>query len=188
MAPFGPAGTITVSIGGTSTTITQGTLYAGGPVAHEGTRYNVSSVSKLLTAARVVSLAHEGKLGLQDTVSQLLPGGSLIDAARQDVADAVTLADLLQHHSGLPHVPPDLDAQVAGRWTSASLLGEITQSWRVELAGARGTYRYSNFGYALLAGRHRGAGLRPLLRRRPGRVSPPARNDRVYLLGGEARR
>jgi len=58
------------------------------------TNYRLASVSKQFTAASVLLLAQDGKLGLDDPVRKWLPSlpGS---------ADAITLKHLLTHTSGL---------------------------------------------------------------------------------------
>ena len=42
-------------------------------------KFNVASVSKVLTAARIVSLAHAKVIKLDDPVSKYLPGVKLLD-------------------------------------------------------------------------------------------------------------
>jgi D-alanyl-D-alanine carboxypeptidase len=148
--PFGTAASATAVRGNLNVSVALGTLWDGGPAANDDTRFNVASVSKLLTAARVVSLAHEGALGLEDPLSQHLPGVTLIGVQGDELQDVVTIRQVLMHRSGLPHVPPDLVDQVAGGWSSPNLLQEITASWEIQLVGNPGDYQYSNLGYALI--------------------------------------
>lgn len=148
--PFGTAVAATAVRGSLKVSVALGTLWDGGPAADDDTRFNVASVSKLLTAARVVSLAHEQTLGLDDPLSDHLPGVILIGVQGDELQDVVTIRQLLMHRSGLPHVPPDLADQVAGGWSSPSLLQEITASWEIQLVTNPGDYQYSNLGYALL--------------------------------------
>ncbi len=61
---FGSCAAITVAHGSSTVTVVEGTLWEGGPDAQASTPFNVASVSKLLTAAQIVSQAHEGALGL----------------------------------------------------------------------------------------------------------------------------
>jgi D-alanyl-D-alanine carboxypeptidase len=60
-------------------------------------RFRIASITKSMTAAVVLQLVQEGRLGLDDTVETWLPG--VLDAG-----DAITLRDLLGHVSGLPEV------------------------------------------------------------------------------------
>lgn len=59
------------------------------------TTFHVASFTKVLTAAAVLRLADEGKLGLDDPVVRWLPGLGPVYAA-------VTLRQMLDHTSGLP--------------------------------------------------------------------------------------
>jgi CubicO group peptidase (beta-lactamase class C family) len=149
-APFGTAASITAIRGPLRVTVTSGTLWDGGPQADEQTSFNVASVSKLLTAARIVSLASASSLGLEDPLSQHLPGVRLLDGAGLDQSGTVKLQDLLQHRSGLPHQPADLVEQAGNDFSNPALLSSMTEAWDLQLAGPPGQYRYSNLGYALL--------------------------------------
>lgn len=149
--PFGTATAVTALVGTVESTTALGTLWDGGPAAANGTRFNVASVSKVLTAARIVSLAHTKAIGLDDPVSTHLPGVKLIDKGGVDRAGTITVRQLVQHRSGLPQVPKDLEQKVANRWSSPDLLRVLTDSWELTLEGPSGQYTYSNTGYALLA-------------------------------------
>ncbi len=121
----------------------------GGPPITAATRFDVASVSKLLTAAEVVRLANQGRLGLDDPLSTHLPGVVLLVG---DAPAPVTLRQLLVHRAGLPHQPVSLDPIALGsRWDAPDLLGVLTARWSIPLARAPGTYGYSNLGYVLLA-------------------------------------
>lgn len=149
-APFGTAAAVSGAVGSVQTTAALGTLWDGGPVAGNDTRFNVASVSKVLTASRIVSLAHAKVIGLDDPVSKYLPGVKLLDTGGVDQAGTITVRQLVQHRSGLPQVPKDLDQKVANRWPSPDLLRVLTDSWELTLEGTPGQYKYSNTGYALL--------------------------------------
>jgi CubicO group peptidase (beta-lactamase class C family) len=148
--PFGTAASITVVSGDVTVTVTTGTIYDRGPAADDETCFNVASVSKLLTAARIVSLADAGSLGLDDALVQHLPGVRLLDSLGVDQSGVVTIRDLLRHRGGLPHQPDDLVEQAGGDFSDPYLLGAMTESWDIELIGNPGQYSYSNLGYALL--------------------------------------
>lgn len=148
--PFGTAASITAIRGDLTVTLTTGELWDGGPAADDETCFNVASVSKLLTAARIVSLADAGELGLEDALVDRLPGVTLIDPVGVDQSGVVTLRDLLRHRSGLPHQPSDLEEHAGGNFSDPYFLTMITDSWEIELLGLPGAYSYSNLGYALL--------------------------------------
>lgn len=149
--PFGTGTAVTAVVGSLQSTAARGTLWDGGCAVGNGTRFNVASVSKVLTAARVVSLAHANAIGLDDPVSKHLPGVKLVDKGGVDRAGTITVRQLVQHRSGLPQVPRDLEQKVANRWSSPDLLRLLTDSWTLTLEGTPGQYKYSNTGYALLA-------------------------------------
>ena len=150
-APFGTAAAVSGAVGSTRTTAALGTLWEGGPVAGSDTRFNVASVSKVLTASRIVSLAHAKAISLDEPVSRYLPGVKLLDGSGANQAGTITVRQLVQHRGGLPKVPKDLDQKVANRWSSRDLLRVLTDSWELTLEGTPGQYKYSNTGYALLA-------------------------------------
>ncbi|GEM_PF-120954 len=60
------------------------------------TKFNLSSMNKMFTAVAVAQLAQQGKLKFNDTVSNYLP-----DYPNKQVAEKVTLHQLLTHTSGL---------------------------------------------------------------------------------------
>lgn len=149
-APFGTCAAISAVAGSVAVTVAEGTLWDGGPAAHDDTPFNVASVSKLLTAARIVSSSHGGALGLDDALAAHLPGVELLAPGGVSPQEGVLLRHLLQHRSGVPHVPPDLEQQFGGDWTAPDLLRQLTEDWQVTLTSPLGQYQYSNLGYALL--------------------------------------
>ncbi|WP_223620720.1 serine hydrolase domain-containing protein [Lysobacter sp. ESA13C] len=117
-----------------------------GAAATPQTNYRLASISKQFTAAAVLLLAQDGKLGLDDPIKRWLP--SLPKAA-----DAITLRQILSHTSGLIDyedvMPPefdDRDRQMHDRDVLRVLEG---QNRTYFIPGQE--YRYSNSGYALLA-------------------------------------
>jgi D-alanyl-D-alanine carboxypeptidase len=60
------------------------------------TKFNMASMAKLFTATSILQLAGQGKLSLDDTLSQVLP-----DYPNEEVASKVTIRHLLMHRSGL---------------------------------------------------------------------------------------
>ncbi|MFG3532073.1 serine hydrolase domain-containing protein [Streptomyces sp. NPDC047917] len=71
---------------------------ASGRPADPGGRFRAGSVTKVFTAAVVLQLAGEGRLGLDRPVRHYLP--DLVPAAYEDV----TVRQLLNHTSGIPSV------------------------------------------------------------------------------------
>ncbi|MGA9751413.1 MAG: serine hydrolase [Acidobacteriota bacterium] len=115
------------------------------------TKHWIGSVTKIFTATAVLRLADEGKLSLDDRLSDLLPW------YRKDTGARVSVRQLLNHTSGIPdymHLPgigregfrravgDDLvDVKdFALKWCSADLAWEPGTKWG-----------YSNSGYFLLA-------------------------------------
>lgn len=58
-------------------------------------RFRIASITKLFTAVMVMQLVDEGKVTLDSTIEELLPGASITNAGK------VTIQNLLQHTSGL---------------------------------------------------------------------------------------
>ena len=120
----------------------QADLEARAPVT-PATNFRLASVTKQFTAAAVLLLVEDGRLGLDDPVRRWLP-------SLPPEADAITIRHLLTHTSGLIDyedlMTPDATAQVHDADVLALLEGEP----RGYFPAGTG-YRYSNSGYALLA-------------------------------------
>lgn len=107
------------------------------------TRFRIGSISKEFTAAAILKLQEEGKLGLHDPLAKYLP-----DWPR---GDRITIYHLLSHSSGIPNYTarPGFAQTV----TTPIALEALLQSFENDPAdfppGAK--YRYNNSGYALLA-------------------------------------
>ena len=92
--------------------------------------FHIGSISKSFTAVMIHQLAAEGKLGLDDPITQHLQGLPLPDGP------AITLNHLLSHSSGLPEDPP---------------IFPETPDGKLWLGFTPGTaWSYSNLGFALL--------------------------------------
>jgi D-alanyl-D-alanine carboxypeptidase len=103
-----------------------------GVQATASTSYPIASVSKPFTAAAILRLADQGKLGLDDPLSRFFP------AARPQIG-ALTLRHLLQHTSGLTRGGPAPRAaalSVIARGGTARTQGEV--------------WDYSNYNFSLL--------------------------------------
>lgn len=152
LAELGTGASLAIAVDGEIVPLVTGTQRAEGPPVAPTTRFNVASVSKLVTAAKAIHLAHEGKLSLSDPVSTHLEGVQLVDSGGADRAGEITLEQLLTHRSGLPHWDADFDPKrFDSSWTDPELLTKMGRGWTVTLKEEPATYRYSNLGYATLA-------------------------------------
>lgn len=110
------------------------------------TRFPIASMTKSFTAALVLKLVDDGKLGLDQTLEDLLPDFDV------PYAGEVTLRHLLQNRSGIPHyvdIPGWFDNDVKRAFTDESFIDTLEQ---LELKFTPGSdYLYSNVNYYLLA-------------------------------------
>ncbi len=115
---------------------------AGTPVTLD-TKFRLGSMNKMFTAVATLQLVQAGKLSLDGTVGQYLPGYPNADVAK------VTIRQLLTHSGGTGDIfGPEFDRQRPSLRTHDDY---------VRLYGARGPdhppgkeYRYSNYGFVLL--------------------------------------
>lgn len=115
------------------------TQTAAGPA----TNYRLASVSKQFTAAAILLLAQDGKLGIDDPARKWLP-------SLPAVAKPITLRHLLTHTSGVLDYEDLMADPYDGQIHDAGVLDLLAKEHRLYFApGSR--YRYSNSGYALLA-------------------------------------
>ena len=98
-------------------------------------RFPAYSVTKLITATVVLRLAADGRIGLDDPARAHLHTVRLAD-------ETVTVRDLLTHTAGVEN-PGEMFAERVP--DLVTLVGPVVAS-----AGPRGTFSYSNGGYALL--------------------------------------
>jgi D-alanyl-D-alanine carboxypeptidase len=124
------------------------------PMPRDG-RFRIGSATKTFTAAVVLQLVGEGRMSLEDTVEQWLPGvvrGNGNDGSR------ITVRQLLQHTSGIPDVGQEMPALKSADGYRAERFRTYTPE---ELAGlamrhpakfSPGTdWSYSNTNYILAA-------------------------------------
>ncbi|MDO5505944.1 MAG: serine hydrolase domain-containing protein [Pseudoxanthomonas suwonensis] len=104
--------------------------------------FRLASIAKQLTAAAIVKLVEEGRLRLDDTLGQVLPGFS------GELA-GITIEQLLQHRSGLPDYEDLMAAGYAGQIREPEILA-LLQSQSATLFPPGSAFRYSNSGYVLL--------------------------------------
>lgn len=76
------------------------------PMPHHG-RFRIGSATKSFTATVVLQLVGEGRMSLEDTVEQWLPG--VVQGADND-GSRITVRQLLQHTSGIRDVLPEIPA------------------------------------------------------------------------------
>jgi D-alanyl-D-alanine carboxypeptidase len=126
--------------------IWSGASGSGGPgrPVGVGTAFELGSVTKTYTAALVLRLVAEGRLGLEDRLSRWHP--DLEDAGR------ITVEQLLNHTHGLhdplqaPDFVPTVLAEPGRHWT----LADVTTRMRAPHFEPGTGWRYSNTGYHLL--------------------------------------
>jgi D-alanyl-D-alanine carboxypeptidase len=110
------------------------------------THFRIASNTKTMTAAVIMQLAQESKLGFNDPVSKYVPG--------VPNSDNITIAQLLEMRSGLynytndPIISATIDTDPAKVWTPAELLAIAFAHPPNFPPGAK--YEYNNTNYALL--------------------------------------
>lgn len=109
------------------------------------TRFNLASITKMFTAVAVARLVEQGKLSFSDKVGDVLP-----DYPNKDVAQKVTLHQLLSHTSGL--IGARAMAEKNPLPQRARTVGEMLKQFVSEpLSFPPGQrFDYSNAGYILL--------------------------------------
>ncbi|MGW2110586.1 serine hydrolase domain-containing protein [Streptomyces sp. NPDC001948] len=120
-------------------------LASGRPADPDG-RFRAGSVTKVFTAAVVLQLAGEGRLGLDHPVRRYLP--DLIPAAYEDV----TVRQLLNHTSGIPSVGSGggLDDAYAHRFDLHDPVRTVREATSREPDFVPGTQQhYANIGYTV---------------------------------------
>ncbi|QDV10022.1 D-alanyl-D-alanine carboxypeptidase precursor [Planctomycetes bacterium Poly30] len=109
-----------------------------GRALEKDTRFEIASLTKPLTATAIMGLVDEGKVDLDASIADYLPGVP-------DHAKAITVSHLLSHESGMP--------RSAGGGRGDDLAIAVADYLREPPVHAPGTREdYWNGGYALLAG------------------------------------
>ncbi|GAA2813664.1 serine hydrolase domain-containing protein [Crossiella cryophila] len=126
----------------------KGDLGTGAPIPRDSTA-RIGSITKTFVATVVLQLAAEGRLTLEDTVGQHLPG--LINRNGND-GNRITVRQLLQHTSGLPEHVGELEGRGYekvryGHFTAQDLL-DIALNHQPDFAPGT-QWRYSNTGYVV---------------------------------------
>ncbi|UCF18888.1 MAG: serine hydrolase [Gemmatimonadota bacterium] len=108
------------------------------------TRFDIASLSKGFTALAIMLLVQEGKIDLEAPISTYLP------EYRRDIAESVTVHQLLDHTSCIPEETAYmLESKTADQVDSERLLRLINAQDPVLEPGTR--FSYNNVGYILLS-------------------------------------
>jgi CubicO group peptidase (beta-lactamase class C family) len=120
-----------------------GLAYRAGNVANSAdTRFNVGSAGKMFTAVAIAQLVEDGRLSFDD------PLGKYVSGFRRDVADRITIGQLLTHTSGLGDVFMRWHPTLNPRLDVSDLMERIVREPLQFEPGSR--FAYSNSGYAVL--------------------------------------
>ncbi|MGH3095178.1 MAG: serine hydrolase domain-containing protein [Streptosporangiales bacterium] len=125
-----------------------------GTTVHPGTRFEIGSVTKTLTASVLADMVHDGIVTPDEKVRDVLPGR---DWQKGGIGDA-TLAQLASQRSGLPRLPLSPRTYVAGVVGNLFGLNPYGSTDAADVVGAaansprptKGDYAYSNLGFAFL--------------------------------------
>ncbi|MEV8349766.1 serine hydrolase domain-containing protein [Streptomyces niveus] len=121
--------------------------------ARPGDKFRIASATKTYVSAVVLQLVGEGRLSLDDTVEDVLPG---VVSGNGNDGSRITVRQLLNHTSGLFNYTADfpalsgIDAYEAGRyttWTDEQLVGIAMRHAPDFEPGAK--WSYSNTNYTL---------------------------------------
>ncbi len=106
--------------------------------------FRLGSITKQFTAAAVMLLVEQGKIGLKDPIDKYLPG-------YPTQGHVITIEHLLTHTSGIQSYT-DIPGWMTGRITSDMSVQDLVDAFKKEpmqfAPGAQ--YRYNNSGYVLL--------------------------------------
>jgi len=108
-------------------------------------KFQIASMTKSFTAALVLKLVEQGKLSLDDTISQHLPKFD------KDKGNKITIAHILGHRSGFPR------AFVIPGWFTGKFRAQLSNKEFADVIGKQdllfepgSAERYTNLGYFLL--------------------------------------
>lgn len=117
----------------------------------ENTLFEIGSISKTFTATLLAYLAQTQQLSIDDPITNYLPDSITANPDLQ----RITLKQLANHTSGLPRMPPNIDATAAPHpldpykdYTQEHLY-DFLESYRATTP-PDSIYLYSNLGYGLL--------------------------------------
>lgn len=108
-------------------------------------KFNIASMTKSITAALILKLVEQGKLSLNDTISQHLPEFD------KNKGNKITIAHILGHRTGFPR------AFAIPGWFTGRFNGKVSNKEFADVIGKQdllfepgSEYRYTNLGYFLL--------------------------------------
>jgi serine-type D-Ala-D-Ala carboxypeptidase/endopeptidase len=131
------------------------------------TRFEWGSITKVLTGLLLADCVVRGECRLDGALEAVLPDGLKL---RDSAGEPIRWLDLATHRSGLPRLPPSLQAQDADPYAafdSAMLWADVRAFKPTRPRGA--VWEYCNFGMGLLGealGRLTGLGYEAALRQR----------------------
>jgi CubicO group peptidase (beta-lactamase class C family) len=139
-----PGAALGVWAGGRESLAAYGVLNAAtGVGTTPGSLFQIGSITKVWTATMIMQLIDEGRLSLDATVEEVLPGLRL---GREDAAAEIRVRHLLTHTSG---IDGDIFTDTGRGADCVELyVGELAQAARVFPPGA--AYSYCNSGFVLL--------------------------------------
>ncbi|MGF6419032.1 CubicO group peptidase (beta-lactamase class C family) [Stenotrophomonas sp. AN71] len=114
-----------------------------GSLVTTASSFRLASISKQFTAAAVLLLVEDGRLGLDQRARQWLP-------ELPPAAATITIRQLLSHTGGLLDYEDLMDPADRRQVHDADVLALLSREDRLNFAPGT-QYRYSNSGYALLA-------------------------------------
>ena len=144
-APTG--GALTVVCGGQVRTAGIGTVKPGGAAVTTTTRFQLASMTKMLTATTAMALAKKGTIDVSAPVSKILPALTY---------GQVTLDQVLSHSAGLPIGFPSDNIEVLDTWLTDPA-NEKAAVW----APPGAVWYYNNDGYAVAGGLLQTAAAQP---------------------------
>ncbi|NOK36404.1 tetratricopeptide repeat protein [Corallococcus exercitus] len=130
------------------------------------TKFRLASVTKQFTAMVILQLVAEGKLKLDDTLVSALPD------YRKDTGARVTIAQLLNHTSGIPNYTNSSDFFAKVSRNPYSVADFVKQFASGDLEFEPGSkFNYSNSGYFLLGA---------IIERATGKTYAQAVQERIF--------
>ncbi|SEN54541.1 serine hydrolase domain-containing protein [Nonomuraea pusilla] len=136
-----------------------GNFRAGGRKLRPTDAFRAASVTKTFTAAAVLKLAEQGKVGLEDRIGEYLDPGlvkRLSVIGGRSYGETITVRQLLDHTAGLYDYAADagwmaaVQARPHRTWTSGELLDWALTHGKPYFKPGEG-YHYSDTGYVLAA-------------------------------------
>lgn len=147
------------------------------------TRFYIASATKSVTALAIAAMAQRGEVDLDAPLSRVSPTSGV----PSEIANRITLTDLLSHRSGVDNGAIAFRAAFSGDWTPERMW-RLTDQTRPREGGGYGAFAYSNAGYNLatvLLEHERGRDWRALVQ---DEVLGPLGMTRTNAFIDEARR